>query len=942
MKRFVVLCFASALLFTAALAGANAAGSRAALASAAQPPASPVPVLPVGQPQWKSYVDADYGFAIDYPAEWNASVRLTHPTEDPTIIQRRTLFSAGPSVGVNIDVFSNKDAVGIEEWFDRYQARYIFPDGPVQRGLLIAGAPAIYSVESSQDPLPARHTVILGHGGYVYRIEYQANDGGGYLGVYQRMLAAFSFFGGPEPADSLPDLVVTAPGHGPVIIEDQDCCSYHDPHYNPYPCYEGNCVWWARFKRPDTGGQGYPYWGNAQYWTGRAAEEGFVVDTTPETGAIAGTPHLGPPRQYWEHHVAYVEHFNGSVASLTDMDYGDFDCHVDSWNMSQWSGIEFIHSQAEGCPQEGGVILFWNYHYACDNDQGDTGYRQRTEPGWENITGPFDDNASSVRIPSGWSVKLYADSDRGGPSTCRNADDVDFGWNYFDGGQILLNDDVSSFEVFDVGDCSSGLEYPVVLWEAFDYLGMDCTLLDEGWANVCAGFNDAASSVELLPGWSARVYRHADRQGTSLCFTQDDPDFSDDVFEDGSPLDEQTSSFELFHNTSCTPPCSPPSAPDPTSPANGAVLFPEDQVLYSWSGEASAYQVHWWGGSGEDTYSDWITNTQSITGTRVESPEAYLWQVRSRGDTGCEGPWTAEWVYRVAPGAPSGLTATAVSCTEIDLAWEDNSTTESGYAVERSPDGVVWSQVATASGTSYMDTGLDGETTYYYQVRAHRQIDATYSNYSNTANATTPGGQPGSPNLLLPPDGASACDATPTFDWSPVSGATSYHLQVDNSSDFGSPEIDLTTTDSEHAPGTPLPPGTYYWRVRAANGCGNGAWSSVWSVTVLGIPSAPVLLLPPDGALRCYTRPTFDWSTVPEAAYYRIEWDDEPSFTPPVHRVDRMQSDYTPSNALAPGTYYWRVRSSGTCGTSAWSTVWSLNLANGCKYFYVPGVCGSW
>jgi len=37
------------------------------------------------------------------------------------------------------------------------------------------------------------------------------------------------------------------------------------------------------------------------------------------------------------------------------------------------------------------------------------------------------------------------------------------------------------------------------------------------------------------------------------------------------------------------------------------------------------------------------------------------------------------------PNAPSGLTATAVSQHQINLAWADNSSDESGFKIERSP-----------------------------------------------------------------------------------------------------------------------------------------------------------------------------------------------------------------------------------------------------------------
>lgn len=90
--------------------------------------------------------------------------------------------------------------------------------------------------------------------------------------------------------------------------------------------------------------------------------------------------------------------------------------------------------------------------------------------------------------------------------------------------------------------------------------------------------------------------------------------------------------------------------------------------------------------------------------------------------------------------APSNLTATAASTTQINLSWQDNSSDESDFHIERSPDGSSgWTEIATvsASTTGYSNTGLTCGTTYYYRVRAHRHSDSQYSDYSSTANATT-------------------------------------------------------------------------------------------------------------------------------------------------------------------------------------------------------------
>lgn len=66
----------------------------------------------------------------------------------------------------------------------------------------------------------------------------------------------------------------------------------------------------------------------------------------------------------------------------------------------------------------------------------------------------------------------------------------------------------------------------------------------------------------------------------------------------------------------------------------------------------------------------------------------------------------------VFPDAPTGLTATPVSSSQIDLAW-DALTGAGGYDIER--DGVLI--VHDHQSTSYSDTGLDPSTEYDYRVR---------------------------------------------------------------------------------------------------------------------------------------------------------------------------------------------------------------------------------
>ena len=84
---------------------------------------------------------------------------------------------------------------------------------------------------------------------------------------------------------------------------------------------------------------------------------------------------------------------------------------------------------------------------------------------------------------------------------------------------------------------------------------------------------------------------------------------------------------------------------------------------------------------------------------------------------------------------------------QIDLTWVDQCPNETGFEVERSPNGTTgWALIASpaANAESYSDMGLAASTTYYYRVRAKR--GAERSAYTNVASATTPAGSVG---LLL-------------------------------------------------------------------------------------------------------------------------------------------------------------------------------------------------
>ena len=90
-----------------------------------------------------------------------------------------------------------------------------------------------------------------------------------------------------------------------------------------------------------------------------------------------------------------------------------------------------------------------------------------------------------------------------------------------------------------------------------------------------------------------------------------------------------------------------------------------------------------------------------------------------------------------APNAPTSLTTTVISKSQINLAWVDNSSDEANFVVERKTGTGAYSVIATlgANTTTFNNTGLAANTTYTYRVKATNANGS--SAYSNEATAKT-------------------------------------------------------------------------------------------------------------------------------------------------------------------------------------------------------------
>jgi hypothetical protein len=300
-----------------------------------------------------------------------------------------------------------------------------------------------------------------------------------------------------------------------------------------------------------------------------------------------------------------------------------------------------------------------------------------------------------------------------------------------------------------------------------------------------------------------------------------------------------------------------PEAPTaPPTPAAPALLSPATDakvgqpITFDWLDVANAtrYEIQIDDSqnfSAPLTFSQMVSVSQAtITGLPAQR---LFWRVRAFNSAGVAGAFSTSRRFTAGaastPPSPASISAVSVSPSSVVGGSKATGTVQltsgapSGGALvslsSANPSvAAVPSSVTVAAGASSVTFAV---TTSAVTANTSVGITATYNGVSRTttltvtsASSTPPSSDPlPAPSLVSPAaDARFSPGASITFDWTDVSGAASYTIQIDDSDTFATPLVNSNTTSSQVTTNT-LPTTRMWWRVRANSASGTpGSWSA--------------------------------------------------------------------------------------------------------------------
>ena len=231
----------------------------------------------------------------------------------------------------------------------------------------------------------------------------------------------------------------------------------------------------------------------------------------------------------------------------------------------------------------------------------------------------------------------------------------------------------------------------------------------------------------------------------------------------------------------------------------------------------------------------------------------------------------------------------------------------------------------TTPNKTYTPTSASGfsDGTWYWRVRV--EAPSPVGEYSSTWTFTKAWATPLNSPALISPLNSTTIDFydEPVFSWGPVTGAAKYKLQIYISSGgWSTPVYSATTLATTHQPNAKLANGDRYWRVVPVDpGNRDGTPSEEWRFTTAYDPDLTLLEPDPDVVTYPVFTPTFRWTAVRGAQFYKLQYSTDPTFSTNTITVDTRNTTYTPTSTLPNDqNYYWRVQVHSGDSDSAWTT----------------------
>jgi hypothetical protein len=291
----------------------------------------------------------------------------------------------------------------------------------------------------------------------------------------------------------------------------------------------------------------------------------------------------------------------------------------------------------------------------------------------------------------------------------------------------------------------------------------------------------------------------------------------------------------------------------------------------------------------------------------------YFYRVRAYNSAG-DSSYTANVSCATLLLPPANLTATALSGTQIRLTWKDTSTKEKGFKIERSADGINFSQIATTlvNVITYINSGLTAGTKYYYRIKAYSSTNE--SNYTSIASAVTTLTAPSALTALA------ASSSSINLKWLDNSlNETGFKIERSTDNKTFS-EVGTAASNIKAYSDTGLNEGTrYYYRIRAYNGATNSSYTV--SATAVTLIAAPTNLT---ATASSGSKINLSWTdNSSKETGFKIERSTSPTtgFVQ-VATTGANITTYTNTGLVAGKTYYYRVRAySSTLGNSSYSEI---------------------